>query len=144
MTVAAILKHKGHDVVHVGPDATIAEVAQQFAVRGIGAILVCDAWGDLLGIISERDVVRSLAAHGAVTLGKRASELMTRDVTTVTERTTVPEAMEMMTLGRFRHLPVMQDGRITGIVSIGDIVKARMMQQEQEVDSLKAYVAGAA
>ena len=144
MTVAAILKQKGHDVVHVGPDATIAEVAQQFAVRGIGAMIVSDDEGCLLGIISERDVVRSLAAHGAETLGKTASELMTREIITATERTTVPEAMEMMTMGRFRHLPVMHDGRINGIVSIGDIVKARMMQQEQEVDSLKAYVAGAA
>ena len=144
MTVASILKHKGHYVVHVGPDATIAEVARQFAARGIGAMLVCDAGSHLLGIISERDVVRSLAAHGAETLDKTASDLMTREIITATERTSVPEAMEMMTTGRFRHLPVMEDGRVTGIVSIGDIVKARMMQQEQEVDSLKAYVAGAA
>ena len=144
MTVAAILKRKGHEVAHVDPEATIADVTQQLATRGIGAMLVCSAEGDLLGIISERDVVRSLAARGAETLEKRASDLMTRDLVTATERTTVPEAMEMMTLGRFRHLPVMQDGRVNGIVSIGDIVKARMMEQEQEVDSLKAYVAGAA
>lgn len=144
MTVAAILKQKGHEVAHVGPGATIAEVAQHLATRGIGAMLVCEPGGDLLGIISERDVVRSLATNGAPTLDMTVSELMTRNLTTATERTTVPEAMELMTRGRFRHLPILEDGRVTGIVSIGDIVKARMMQQEQEVDSLKAYVAGAA
>ena len=143
MTIAAILKHKGRDVVHLGPEASVAEAARVFAARGIGAMLVCSPEGDLLGIISERDVVRSLAAHGAETLGMTAADLMTRSITTASERTTVPEAMEMMTQGRFRHLPVLEDGRVVGIVSIGDIVKARMTQQEQEVDSLKAYVAGA-
>ena len=143
MTIAAILKQKGRDVVQLGPETSIAEAARRFAARSIGAMLVCSPEGDLLGILSERDVVRSLAAHGAETLGMTAADLMTRSITTASERTTVPEAMEMMTQGRFRHLPVLDDGRVVGIVSIGDIVKARMMQQEHEVDSLKAYVAGA-
>lgn len=143
MTVAAILKHKGREVAHVRPEATIAEVAQQLALRGIGALLVC-AEGELLGILSERDVVRSLAANGEQTLSMTAGELMTRNVTTAGPATTVPRAMEIMTRGRFRHLPIMEAGQLCGIVSIGDIVNSRMMQQEQEVDSLKAYVAGAA
>ncbi len=144
MTVAAILKHKGHDVAHVGPTATIAEVTQQLAARRIGAVLVLDAADQLLGIVSERDIVGSLAEHGSRTLEMTAAQLMTRNLHTATIATTVVQATTMMTEGRFRHLPVMDGNRLLGIVSIGDVVKARLSQQEQEVDSLKAYVAGAA
>ncbi len=144
MTVAAILKHKGHDVARVGPTATIAEVTQQLAARRIGAVLVLDAADQLLGIVSERDIVGSLAEHGSRTLEMTAAQLMTRNLHTATIATTVVQATTMMTEGRFRHLPVMDGNRLLGIVSIGDVVKARLSQQEQEVDSLKAYVAGAA
>ena len=144
MTIAAILKHKGHDVAHVAPTATIAEVAQQLATHRIGAVVGLDAAKQLLGIVSERDIVASLAEHGKRTLEMTAAQLMTRDLHTATMATTVPHATEMMTTGRFRHLPVIENGRLVGIVSIGDIVKARLSQQEQEMDSLKAYVAGAA
>ena len=143
MTVAAILKHKGHEVAHVAPSATIAEVVQQVANRGIGALLVLDDSGALVGIISERDVVRSMAANGAPTLDMTVDQLMTRNVRTATIEMTVPEAMEAMTTGRFRHLPVLDHGKLCGVVSIGDLLKTRVQQQEQEVDSLKAYVAGA-
>ena len=142
MTIAAILKHKGHDVAHVAPTATIAEVVQQLAARRIGAVLVLDSTDQLLGIVSERDIVGSLAEHGKRTLEMTAAQLMTRDLHTATMHTTVPQATEMMTAGRFRHLPIMDHGKLLGIVSIGDVVKARLSQQEQEVDSLKAYVAG--
>ena len=144
MTIAAILKHKGHEVAHVAPAATIAEVAQLLAARRIGAVLVLDAANQLLGIVSERDIVGSLAEHGRRTLEMTAAQLMTRNLHTATMATTVPQATEMMTAGRFRHLPIMDGNKLLGIVSIGDIVKARLSQQEQEVDSLKAYVAGAA
>jgi len=144
MTVAAILKHKGHDVARVAPTATIAEVTQQLAARRIGAVLVLDAADQLLGIVSERDIVGSLAEHGSRTLEMTAAQLMTRNLHTATIATTVVQATTMMTEGRFRHLPVMDGNRLLGIVSIGDVVKARLSQQEQEVDSLKAYVAGAA
>ena len=144
MTIAAILKHKGHDVAHVAPTASVAEVVQQLAARRIGAVLVLDTADQLLGIVSERDIVGSLAEHGKRTLEMTAAQLMTRDLHTATMHTTVAQATEMMTSGRFRHLPVMEGGKLLGIVSIGDIVKARLSQQEQEVDSLKAYVAGAA
>ena len=143
MTVAAILKHKGHDVAHVAPSATIAEVVQQVANRGIGALLVLDEGGALVGIISERDVVRSKAANGAPTLDMTVDQLMTRNVRTATIEMSVQEAMQTMTIGRFRHLPVLDHGKLCGVVSIGDLLKTRVQQQEQEVDSLKAYVAGA-
>lgn len=144
MTVAAILKHKGHDVAHVAATATIAEVSKTLTARRIGALLVMDAADQLLGIISERDIVRCLSEHGARVLDMTAGQLMTRELQTATPATTAQQAMAMMTEGRFRHLPVLEGGRLVGVVSIGDIVKARIMQQEQEVDSLKAYVAGAA
>ena len=143
MTVSAILKHKGTDVARVAPTATIAEVAQLLSRRRIGAALVLDSADQVLGIVSERDIVGALAEHGVRTLERTAAQLMTRDLHIASPSTTVAQATEMMTVGRFRHLPVMEGERLVGIVSIGDIVKARLSQQEQEVDSLKAYVAGA-
>jgi CBS domain-containing protein len=143
MHVAAILRHKGTDVAHVAATETIAGVAALLHARRIGAVLVKDQADQLVGIVSERDIIRSLALHGAQVLEMTAGQLMTRDVTTATLQTSAIEALEVMTVGRFRHLPVMEGGRVAGIVSIGDVVKARLTQQEQEVDSLKAYVAGA-
>ncbi len=143
MTVAAILRHKGHDVAAVRPATTIADVVQMLTARRIGAVLVQDQGGALLGIVSERDIVRALAGSAAAALTMTAGQLMTRAVQTATPRTTVAEAMQMMTEGRFRHLPVIEHGVLMGIVSIGDVVKARILAQEQEVDSLRAYVAGA-
>ena len=142
MTVSAILKHKGHDIARVSPTASIAEVARMLKSRRIGAVLVLDTADQLLGIVSERDIVCSLAENGARTLDMTAAQLMTRDLHIAHPATTVAEATEMMTAGRFRHLPVLEDEHLVGIVSIGDIVKARLDQQAQEVDSLKAYVAG--
>lgn len=142
MTIAAILKHKGHDIAAVAPTNSIAEVARVLAERRIGAVLVHDATARVIGILSERDVVRALARHGEATLNMTAAQIMTANVRTATPATSVHEAMEMMTDGRFRHLPVLDHGDVVGIVSIGDIVKARIMAAEQDIDSLKAYVAG--
>ena len=144
MTVAAILKHKGYDVASVRPTTTVADLARLLADRRIGATVVQDATDALLGIVSERDIVGALAANGAGALEMTAGQLMTRALKTVTPQTTVAEAMQIMTHGRFRHLPVIDHGALIGIISIGDVVKARIMQQEHEVDSLKAYVAGVA
>jgi len=144
MTVAAILAQKGQSIVSVTPEASIAEVTHVLAEHRIGAVLVCNERGDLMGILSERDIVASLAADGASVLDQTADHMMTRHVTTAVARTTVAQAMQMMTNGRFRHLPVLDMGRVIGVISIGDVVKARMSQQEQEVDSLKAYVSGVA
>jgi CBS domain-containing protein len=144
MTVAAILRHKGQEVFTVHPSATVAEVADVLMKKGIGAVLVVDEAQQLLGIVSERDIVRSLNANGAATLEMTAGQLMTRPLQTATPQTTIIEAMRKMTTGRFRHVPVLENGELVGLVSIGDVVKARIMEQEEEVDSLKAYIAGAA
>ncbi len=144
MTVAAILKHKGYQVTSVPPTIPISEVTEVLARHRIGAVLVMDSAEQLLGIVSERDIVRSLAANGGRTLEMTAGQLMTRSVQVATPDITVGEAMRVMTAGHFRHLPVVDHGRVVGLVSIGDVVKARIMQQETEVDSLRAYVAGAA
>ncbi len=143
MTVAAILKHKNRPCVTVSPCTSIAEVTHVLSQHRIGAVLVCNERDDLLGILSERDIVAALAAHGASTLDQSAESLMTRHVTTAVPRTTVAEAMAMMTNGHFRHLPVVEQGRTIGVVSIGDVVKVRMNDQAHEVDQLKAYVSGA-
>jgi CBS domain-containing protein len=144
MTVAAILKHKGRRIVSVEPTATIAEVAQLLTEMRIGAALVLDRANQLLGIVSERDIVRSLAACGARTLEMTAGQLMTRALRSAHPGTTVVEAMHEMTVGRFRHMPVIDRGALVGVISIGDVVKARIMQQDHEVESLRTYVAGSA
>jgi len=141
-TVAAILKHKGYLVTTIDPTETIARIVERLAEHRIGALLVLDRAEQLLGIVSERDIVRCLAANGARTLEMTAGQLMTRALQIAHPETTVAEAMSMMTLGRFRHLPVMDHDVLVGLISIGDVVKARIMEQESEVDSLKAYVAG--
>ena len=141
MSVAAILKHKSHDIASVGAAATIADIATILADRRIGAVLVMDG-AHLAGIVSERDIVQSLARHGAAALDMTASQVMTQNVQTATMRTSVGEAMATMTAGRFRHLPVIEDERVVGIVSIGDVVKSRLDEQANEVDSLKAYLNG--
>jgi CBS domain-containing protein len=143
-TVAAILKHKGYKVTTIQPTATIAIAVDVLAEQRIGAVLVVDRADQILGIVSERDIVRCLAANGPRTLEMTAGQLMTRALQMAHPETTVAEAMTMMTIGRFRHLPVMDHDTLVGLISIGDVVKARIMEQESEVDSLKAYVAGTA
>jgi len=142
MKLSAILKIKGGSVLSVGPATRIADVIKLLAEKRIGAVLVTDDDGRLEGILSERDIVRTLAIRAAETFDMTADELMTRAPKVTSPETTVAEAMEMMTDGRFRHLPVVHGGKLVGLVSIGDVVKARISQQELEVDSLRAYVAG--
>ncbi len=142
MTIAAILKHKDPAIAAVAPGTSIADVTTLLSERRIGAVLVRDADGTLAGIVSERDIVHCLARDGAGALDMTAAQMMTRTVETATPNTSVEQAMVMMTNGRFRHLPVMERGALVGIVSIGDIVKARLDQQAHEVDTLRAYVAG--
>lgn len=143
-TVAAILKHKGYHVSTVDPDARVSAVTAILTERRIGAVLVVDAADQMLGIVSERDIVRSLAANGARTLDMTAGQLMTRAVMVAHPDTTVVEAMRQMTAGRFRHLPVVDHDTLVGLISIGDVVKARIMQQDTAVESLTAYVTGIA
>jgi len=143
MTLKSILKHKPAGFIAVAPDARISEVVGILAEKHIGAVLVTDG-GRLVGILSERDVVRSLAGQGASTLDLAASALMTSNPRTATPDITVEQAMGLMTEGRFRHLPIIENGQLAGLVSIGDVVKAMIEQSQHEVETLRTYVSGAA
>ena len=143
MTVAQILDSKGSAVITVTPDRTIAEVAATLAAKSIGAVLVADGDSALLGILSERDIIRALAQGGAAVLDHAASDHMTARVVTASRQTTIGEAMSQMTAGRFRHLPVVEDGRLLGLVSIGDVVKHRIEQVETEKQSMLDYIGAA-
>jgi len=143
MTVAAVLREKGPAVIAVGPDARVLEVAGIISRRRIGAVVVEDGAGNLVGIVSERDVVRGVTQFGAALLEMAVSELMTRDVQTVTPETSVDEATAIMDAGYFRHLPVRDaNGRLCGIVSIRDLVRYRIHAQQSDVEALQAYVIG--
>ena len=141
--ISKILKGKGTEVVSVGPGDTALAVARVLTERRIGAALVRDAAGALLGIISERDIVRGMASQGQGTTQLAAERLMTRDLVTVTPQTRVSEGLELMTRRRVRHLPVLENGQLVGLVSIGDLVKARIDEAEHEAAELKAYVVSA-
>ncbi|WP_029074856.1 CBS domain-containing protein [Kaistia adipata] len=140
MTVAAILSRKGREVVTVAVDRSIADVIHMLAEYRIGAVVVADDGGRILGIVSERDVVRALA-RGPGALDGVVASIMTAKVVTCRDHDTINEVMARMTEGRFRHLPVVEDGRLAGIVSIGDVVKARIEQVEREADEMRAYIA---
>lgn len=140
MGVAQILTVKGADVVNVTPESTVREVVERLTARRIGAVLVCNGC-DVVGILSERDVVRGLAAHGSAILDRQARDIMTAPVITIRPMESVATAMEMMTDRRIRHLPVMESGELVGIVSIGDLVKRRIEDAEQEALALKDYIA---
>ncbi|CAL9565315.1 Inosine-5'-monophosphate dehydrogenase [Nocardiopsis dassonvillei] len=141
MLIAAILRTKGPDVVRVPPDATVALLITELARHNIGAVVVVDG-ERLLGIASERDVVRGLERHGADLLSAPVSSIMTADVVTCAPGDTVEEIGETMTRGRFRHVPVVEDGRLAGIVSIGDVVKSRVRGLEYDRAQLEAYIHG--
>lgn len=141
--IKSILKGKGTDIVSVAPADTVLAVARVLTERRIGAALVRDAAGKLLGIISERDIVRGMAEQGQGTSQLQTERLMTRDLVTITPQMSVAEAMGLMTRRRIRHLPVLEDGQLVGLVSIGDLVKARIEEAEHEAAELKAYVVSA-
>lgn len=143
MHISAILKRKGNNVVTAHPDTRIDAITRMLAERRIGAVLITAEDGKPAGILSERDIVRALAARGAATLEQTAGALMTRDLVTGRPSDTVAEIMAVMTDRRIRHLPILdQQGTLIGLVSIGDIVKARLDDAELEVESLRGYVAG--
>ena len=137
MTVAAILKEKGYGVVTTPPDTTLSTAVWEIRTRGIGALVVSGDGSGVLGLISERDIVHALAEHGAALLGMRVSEVMTRAVVTCTPADTVTKVMAQMTRHRVRHIPVIEDGRLHGIVSIGDVVKHRLDELELEANVLR-------
>ncbi len=141
MTVAAILARKGRDVLTVPKTTSVAEAVRILAAKRIGAIVVADDFHRILGIVSERDIVRMLANIGTGGLEGTVETIMTAKVVTCTDQDTINEVMERMTDGRFRHLPVVEDGRVAGIISIGDVVKARIEQVEREAEEIRAYIA---
>jgi CBS domain-containing protein len=142
MTVAAILAEKGRDVLTIAAAKTIAEAVEILAKRRVGALVVVEDVDRIVGIVSERDIVRALAT-GADALKQPLSSVMTRDVMTCGDGETIDSVMSQMTKGRFRHLPVAENGRLTGIISIGDVVKARIEQVEREAEEMRAYIATA-
>jgi CBS domain-containing protein len=143
MTVKAILSHKGSDVVTAEPHATIGEAVKLLAARRIGAVVVTGADRRIVGILSERDIVRVLGEKGAGALDTPIAEVMTRKVDTCGVNQMVSELMEQMTAGKFRHVPVVDQGRLVGIISIGDVVKWRVQEMEHESAALRDYIATA-
>jgi CBS domain-containing protein len=138
--VEALLRGKGHNVFTLHPDETVAALVQVLAERRIGAVPVVDDDDHLVGIVSERDVVRALASDSHA-LDRKVASVMTREVTTCDPDDPVVELMEVMTRGRMRHLPVIHDTRLVGIISIGDVVKQRLEEAQYELDALKTYIA---
>jgi CBS domain-containing protein len=140
MTVAAVLKQKGASIISVGPNTSCVKIAEIITAQRIGALVVMDDDNTLVGIVSERDVVKAIATHREKALAMTAADLMTPKPVVATPETTVDEAMEIMDQGYFRHLPVMRDGKPAGIISIRDLVKYRIMQHQNDVESLTSYV----
>ena len=140
MTVKRILARKGSDVVTADPNVTLSDAVKLLAERRIGAVVITGADRRIVGILSERDIVRALGEQGAQALATPIAEIMTRNVITCGMGETVRELMERMTTGKFRHVPVVEQGRLAGIISIGDIVKSRVEEMEQESVALQEYI----
>ena len=141
MNVATILKNKGRDVATVTSDASLMDVIKYLSQKKIGAIVVVDADQKVSGIISERDIICLLAREGAEALNKPVGDVMVDQVVTCSESDTIDELMMKMTTRRFRHLPVLTDGELAGIVSIGDVVKLHIAAVEMEASALRSYIA---
>ncbi|MBN9041317.1 MAG: inosine-5-monophosphate dehydrogenase [Rhizobiales bacterium 62-47] len=139
MTVRAILDSKGHDVVSIDPDIKLSEAVRMLSERRIGAVLVMKN-ERIEGILSERDIVRVLGERGAIVLDQPVREVMTRKVVSCREADTVAAIMERMTSGKFRHLPVIESKHVVGLISIGDVVKWRVMEFEREQEALRDYI----
>jgi CBS domain-containing protein len=139
MRIADVLRGKGGAVVTINPDATIAELVAGLADHNIGAMVVAGPDG-IKGIVSERDVVRQLHTHGASVLSRPIEKIMTSVVSTCSKEDTVDSLTLLMTENRVRHVPVLEDGKLIGIVSIGDVVKTRMQELESEHEQLQSYI----
>jgi CBS domain-containing protein len=140
MTIAAILRDKGDEVVHVSPQASLRELIDILTEKRIGAVPVLEG-DDVAGIMSERDVIQALKRLGPAALDRPVREMMTTPPITVDPETSLLAGLSLMTRRRIRHLPVMRDGRLVGFVSIGDLVKARIDRIESEADAMRAYIA---
>lgn len=143
MTVRMILEEKGHSVFTVGPNEKLSLAVKLLAEHKIGALVVTNGDGKILGILSERDIVRCMANQGVAALEEPVRTGMTPKVKICYEHHTINEVMEIMTNGRFRHLPVEKNGQLDGIISIGDVVKRRIEDVEREAQQIKEYIATA-
>lgn len=143
MTVAVILKHKGAAVETVRSTATVQQMCDLLSSKKIGAAVVVGAANEVIGLVSERDLVHAVSMHGAGGLNRTIDEVMTRNVATCRLTDSSQDLMEMMTSGRFRHVPVVEGGRLVGIVSIGDIVKRRIEDSDLERHAMRDYIAHA-
>lgn len=137
MKVSAVLHKKGSHVHTIHPAATVADAANRLAGSEIGALVVTTAAGEVIGILSERDLVRGLGSHGSAVLTMYVADLMTRRVSTCMSQDSITALMRRMTTGRFRHMPVVDGGRLTGLISIGDVVKNRIQEVELEQGVLR-------
>jgi CBS domain-containing protein len=140
MTVKTIIDAKGGNVVTIEPTADLATAAKLLAERKIGALVVLGADQRVVGILSERDIVRVVSMSGAAALNEQVGQVMTRKVATCTHDETIRSIMEKMTAGKFRHVPVIERGRLAGIISIGDVVKHRIEEIEHESAALRDYI----
>jgi CBS domain-containing protein len=142
MNVKTILAAKklGGDVICIEPTADLASAAELLARHGIGSVLIRGAGGRISGILTERDIVRAVAGSGADALRLPVGQVMTRNVATCSEEDTVAELMQRMTAGKFRHLPVLREGELVGLVSIGDVVKERLDEIERESEAMRDYI----
>lgn len=143
MNVKSILDIKGRLVATIAPEATLADAAHMLAAKKIGAVVVTGPGQSVAGILSERDIVRTVSERGAAALDRTVGETMTTRVVTCGEADSIAQLMEQMTSGKFRHLPVVEDGRLVGIISIGDVVKWRLAEIESEHNALKDYIMNA-
>jgi CBS domain-containing protein len=140
MKLVELIKAKQKDIIQIGVDRTIAEAVNTITQHKIGALLVDDEGGSIVGILSERDIVRGLSQHGANLQDVKVSELMTSDLIRCAPGDTVNEAMAMMTDRHIRHLPVFEDEQLVGFISIGDLVKCRMLEVQSEAEALRQYI----
>lgn len=141
MNISTILKDKGRNVVTARPDSTLLDIAKMLAKHKIGCIVVTDGDGQIVGIVSERDIVRTIASTGGEALQKPVSSCMTQKVITCTERDTIDMLMAEMTTHRFRHMPVVENKTLIGLISIGDVVKLRIAEAEMEAAAMRDYIA---
>ena len=141
-TLKHLLDRKGHNVISIGPDEPVLEAVRNMADRHVGALMVLESGGRVAGIVSERDYARKVVLQGRSSHDTPVRAIMTSDVITITMESTVNDAMRVMTEQRIRHLPVMSGDRLVGIVSIGDLVKAVIEEQQAEIDNLQAYIHG--
>jgi CBS domain-containing protein len=140
MNVKTILAAKGGDIFTIDPTADLAAATKLLSTHKIGVVVISGAGGRLAGILSERDIVRALADHGAAALSVPVGQVMTRNITTCGEDDSIADIMERMTAGKFRHMPVLRGSQMVGLISIGDVVKQRVEEIERDSDALREYI----